>query len=94
MAFNIDYRDGLASSGNLKPPPAPRPSASILYIHTLEVLLIAWAGLMLSVLGKDTGSGQPDGFAGWVGQVRVAGRQFSRPGAGLRDKTGTVVQKT
>jgi hypothetical protein len=30
-------------------------------------------------LGKDTGSGQPVGFSGWVGQVRVVGQSFSRP---------------
>jgi hypothetical protein len=30
-------------------------------------------------LGKDTGSGQPVGFSGRVGRVRVAGQPFSRP---------------
>jgi hypothetical protein len=41
-------------------------------------------------LGKDTGSGKPDGFAGRVGRVRVAGQQFSRPEpAGTRSNIGT-----
>ncbi|KAJ7925641.1 hypothetical protein B0H13DRAFT_1862903 [Mycena leptocephala] len=57
---------------------APRllPGARYMVLRTMADLHIY---SRYSKVGKGTGSGQPAGFSGRVGRVRVAGQSFSRP---------------